>query len=319
MPAHRAAFLDYSSLDLGDLDPAALKACFDDLQLYPSTTPEQLVERLRGVTVAISNKIDLDAATLQACPDLKLVLVSATGTNNVDLEAARKLGITVCNCQGYGTPSVAQHTLMLLLALATRLPDYQREIAAGQWQRAEQFCLLDFPIVELDGKTLGLLGHGELGGAVAKLAEAFGMRVLLGQIPGRPPRADRLPLHELLPQVDALTLHCPLNEHTRHMIGAPELALLKPNAFVVNTARGGIIDEQALADALRRGHLGGAATDVLSVEPPVDGNPLLADDIPRLIVTPHSAWGSVEARQRIIGQLAENATAFFAGQPIRSV
>ncbi|MET3716872.1 2-hydroxyacid dehydrogenase [Pseudomonas sp. PvP001] len=319
MPAHRAAFLDYSSLDLGDLDPAALKACFDDLQLYPSTTPEQLVERLRGVTVAISNKIDLDAATLQACPDLKLVLVSATGTNNVDLKAARKLGITVCNCQGYGTPSVAQHTLMLLLALATRLPDYQREIAAGQWQRAKQFCLLDFPIVELDGKTLGLLGHGELGGAVAKLAEAFGMRVLLGQIPGRPPRADRLPLHELLPQIDALTLHCPLNEHTRHMIGAPELALLKPNAFVVNTARGGIIDEQALADALRRGHLGGAATDVLSVEPPVDGNPLLADDIPRLIVTPHSAWGSVEARQRIIGQLAENATAFFAGQPIRSV
>ena len=319
MPAHRAAFLDYSSLDLGDLDPAALKACFDDLQLYPSTTPEQLVERLRGVTVAISNKIDLDAATLQACPDLKLVLVSATGTNNVDLEAARKLGITVCNCQGYGTPSVAQHTLMLLLALATRLPDYQREIAAGQWQRAKQFCLLDFPIVELDGKTLGLLGHGELGGAVAKLAEAFGMRVLLGQIPGRPPRADRLPLHELLPQVDALTLHCPLNEHTRHMIGAPELALLKPSAFVVNTARGGIIDEQALADALRGGHLGGAATDVLSVEPPVDGNPLLADDIPRLIVTPHSAWGSVEARQRIIGQLAENATAFFAGQPIRSV
>lgn len=319
MPAHRAAFLDYSSLDLGDLDPAALKACFDDLQLYPSTTPEQLIERLRGVTVAISNKIDLDAATLQACPDLKLVLVSATGTNNVDLEAARKLGITVCNCQGYGTPSVAQHTLMLLLALATRLPDYQREIAAGQWQRAKQFCLLDFPIVELDGKTLGLLGHGELGGAVAKLAEAFGMRVLLGQIPGRPPRADRLPLHELLPQVDALTLHCPLNEHTRHMIGAPELALLKPSAFVVNTARGGIIDEQALADALRRGHLGGAATDVLSVEPPVDGNPLLAEDIPRLIVTPHSAWGSVEARQRIIGQLAENATAFFAGQPIRSV
>lgn len=319
MPATRAAFLDYSSLDLGDLDPSALKACFQDLQFYPSTTPEQLPERLRGLNVVISNKIALDAATLQACPDLKLVLVSATGTNNVDLAAARKLGITVCNCQGYGTPSVAQHTLMLLLALGTRLPDYQRAIAAGKWQQAKQFCLLDFPIVELEGKTLGLLGHGELGGAVARLAQAFGMRVLSGQIPGRPVRADRLPLHELLPQIDALTLHCPLNEHTRHMIGAPELALLKPSAFVVNTARGGIIDEQALADALRRGHLGGAATDVLSVEPPVDGNPLLADDIPRLIITPHSAWGSVEARQRIIGQLAENATAFFAGQPIRSV
>ena len=319
MPATRAAFLDYSSLDLGDLDPAALKACFDDLQLYPSTAPEQLVERLRGVTVAISNKIDLDAATLQACPDLKLVLVSATGTNNVDLEAARKLGITVCNCQGYGTPSVAQHTLMLLLALATRLPDYQRAIAGGKWQQAKQFCLLDFPIVELEGKTLGLLGHGELGGAVAKLAEAFGMRVLLGQIPGRPPRADRLPLHELLPQVDALTLHCPLNEQTRNMIGAQELALMKPRAFLINTARGGLVDEQALADALRSGHLGGAATDVLTQEPPKDGNPLLAADIPRLIITPHSAWGSQEARQRIVVQMRENAAHFFAGAPLRVV
>ena len=208
---------------------------------------------------------------------------------------------------------------MLLLALATRLPDYQKAVSAGQWQTAKKFCLLDFPIVELEGKTLGLLGHGELGSAVAKLAEAFGMRVLLGQIPGRPARADRLPLDELLPQVDALTFHCPLNEHTRNLIGARELALLKPGAFVVNTARGGMIDEQALADALRSGHLGGAATDVLSVEPPRDGNPLLAADIPRLIITPHSAWGSREARQRIVGQLTENAHAFFNGTALRVV
>ena len=319
MPATRAAFLDYSSLDLGDLDPAPLKASFDDLQFYPSTQPGELIERMQGLTAVISNKIHLSADTLKACPDLKLILVSATGTNNVDLNAARELGITVTNCQGYGTPSVAQHTLMLLLALATRLPDYQRAIADGQWQASKQFCLLDFPIVELEGKTLGLLGHGELGSAVARLAEAFGMRVLCGQIPGRPARPDRLPLHELLGQVDALTLHCPLNEHTANMIGAAELALLKPSAFVVNTARGGIIDEQALADALRSGHLAGAATDVLSVEPPVHGNPLLAGDIPRLIVTPHSAWGSIEARQRIIGQLAENARRFFSGQPVRVV
>jgi glycerate dehydrogenase len=225
----------------------------------------------------------------------------------------------VCNCQGYGTPSVAQHTLALLLALATRLCDYQRAVADGQWAKASQFCLLDFPIVELEGKTLGLLGHGELGGAVARLAEAFGMRVLSGQIPGRPARAERLPLDELLPQVDALTLHCPLNEHTRHMISHRELALLKPGALVVNTARGGLIDEQALADALRSGHLGGAATDVLSVEPPVNGNPLLEADVPRLIVTPHSAWGAVEARQRIVAQLSENAQAFFADAPRRVV
>lgn len=319
MTLRRAVFLDHSSLDLGDLDLSRLRGCFDDLQLYPATAPHEVVERLQGAQVAISNKVHLDATTLAACPDLKLILVAATGTNNVDLQAARAQGIVVSNCQGYGTPSVAQHTLALLLALATRLPDYQQAVAEGKWAQAKQFCLLDFPIVELEGKTLGLLGHGELGGAVARLAEAFGMRVLAGQLPGRPARDDRLSLDELLPQVDALTLHCPLNDSTRHMLGAAQLAQLKPGAFIVNTARGGLIDEQALADALRSGHLGGAATDVLSVEPPVHGNPLLAGDIPRLIVTPHSAWGAVEARQRIVGQLAENAQAFLQGSPRRVV
>ena len=315
----RAVFLDYTSLDLGDLDLDPLRRSFGDLQLFSDSTPANVVERLQGASVAISNKVLLNAATLAACPNLKLILVAATGTNNVDLEAARAQGITVANCQGYGTPSVAQHTLGLLLALATRLIDYNKAVADGQWQQAKQFCLLDFPIVELEGKTLGLFGHGELGSAVAKLAEAFGMNVLVGHIPGRPARADRMPLDELLPQVDALTFHCPLNEHTRNFIGARELALLKPGAFVVNTARGGMIEEQALADALRSGHLGGAATDVLSVEPPRDGNPLLAADIPRLIITPHSAWGSREARQRIVGQLAQNAQAFFNGTALRVV
>lgn len=315
----RAVFLDHTSLDLGDLDLGELRDSFGELVLHDSTSPDQVIERLKGAQVAISNKIMIDADTFAACPELKLVLVTATGTNNVDLAAAREHGVTVCNCQGYGTPSVAQHTLLLLLALATRLPDYQKAVQQGLWQKSSQFCLLDFPIVELEGKTLGLLGHGELGSAVARLAEAFGMRVLLGQIPGRPARADRLPLEQLLPQIDALTLHCPLNEHTRNMIGARELQLLKPQALVVNTARGGLIDEQALADALRNGHLGGAASDVLSVEPPVSGNPLLADDIPRLIITPHSAWGAREARQRIVSQLIENAQAFFAGAPKRVV
>lgn len=314
-----AVFLDHTSLDLGDLDLNPLRQCFNKVQLWADTTPENVVKRLQGTRVAIINKVVLNAETLTACPDLKLVLVAATGTNNVDLEAARALGITVANCQGYGTPSVAQHTLGLLLALATRLIDYQKAVSAGEWQKSTQFCLLDFPIIELEGKTLGLFGHGELGSAVAKLAEAFGMRVLIGQIPGRPARPDRLALDELLPRVDALTFHCPLNEHTRNFIGARELAMLKPGAFVVNTARGGIIDEQALAHALRSGHLGGAATDVLSVEPPRDGNPLLAADIPRLIITPHSAWGSREARQRIVGQLCENAEAFFNGTALRVV
>jgi len=315
----RAAFLDHPSLDLGDLDLAPLRNCFDELQLFAHTTPDQVIERLKDATVAITNKVVIDAAAMAASPALKLILISATGTNNVDLTAARHHGITVCNCQGYGTPSVAQHTIMLLLNLATRLADYQKAVGDGRWQQASQCCLLDYPIVELQGKTLGLLGHGELGSAVGRLAEAFGMHVLLGQIPGRPARPDRLPLDQLLPQVDALTLHCPLNEHTRHFIGARELAMLKPGAFVVNTARGGLIDEQALADALRNGHLGGAATDVLGVEPPTQGNPLLASDIPRLIITPHNAWGSREARQRIVGQLTENAQGFFRGTARRVV
>lgn len=315
----RAVFLDHPSLDLGDLDLGPLRNCFSELQLFARTSRDEVSERLKGATVAITNKVVIDATAMAANPELKLILISATGTNNVDLAAARSHGITVCNCQGYGTPSVAQHTIMLLLNLATRLADYQKAVGEGRWQQASQFCLLDYPIVELEGKTLGLLGHGELGSAVGRLAEAFGMRVLLGQIPGRPARPDRLPLEQLLPQVDALTLHCPLNEHTRNFIGAHELALLKPGAFVVNTARGGLIDEQALAEALRSGHLGGAATDVLSVEPPAQGNPLLAGDIPRLIVTPHNAWGSREARQRIVGQMSENAQGFFSGTARRVV
>ncbi|TES01868.1 2-hydroxyacid dehydrogenase [Pseudomonas aeruginosa] len=317
--ALRAVFLDHASLDLGDLDMRPLHAAFDELQLHAASQPQEVAARLHGARVAISNKAPIDAQCIAACPELELILVSATGTNNIDLAAARERGIVVANCHGYGTPSAAQHTLALLLALATRLPDYQQAVRGGRWQQSSQFCLLDFPIVELEGKTLGLLGHGELGGAVARLAEAFGMRVLLGQLPGRPARADRLPLGELLPRVDALTLHCPLTEDTRGMLGAAELALMKPGAFLVNTARGGLVDEQALADALRGGHLGGAATDVLSVEPPRNGNPLLVPDIPRLIVTPHNAWGSREARQRIVGQLAENAEAWKAGRALRVV
>lgn len=315
----RAVFLDHASLDLDDLDMAPLRQVFSDLHLHAQTPPELIIERLQGAQVVISNKVLLDASTLAACPDLKLILIAATGSNNVDLAAARAQGIAVCNCQGYGTPAVAQHTLMLLLALATRLPDYQQAVAAGRWQQASQFCLLDYPIMELHGKTLGLLGHGELGSAVGRLAEAFGMRVLLGQLPGRPARSDRLPLDELLPHVDALSLHCPLNEHTRDLIGADQLQAMKANALLINTARGGLVNEQALADALRSGHLGGAACDVLSSEPPRADNPLLAGDIPRLIITPHCAWGSREARQRIVGQLAENAHGYFNAAPRRLI
>ena len=319
MPPFNAVFLDITPLDQNDLDLTALREAFSGFEAYEHTPAEQVISRLQGAQVAIINKVNLTAEVLAACPQLELVLVAATGLNNVDLHAAKARGIAVFNCQGYGTATVAQHTLMLLLALATRLPDYQTAVKAGRWQQAKHFCLLDFPIVELAGKTLGVLGQGELGGAVTRLAEALGMRVVVGNLPGRPPKADRLSLDALLPEVDALTLHCPLTAQTRNLIGARELALMKPGAFLINTARGGLVEEQALADALRRGHLGGAATDVLIQEPPVAGNPLLADDVPRLIVTPHSAWGSREARQRIVDQLVENTHAFRSGKALRRV
>lgn len=319
MSEFKAVFLDVSSLDQNDLDLQPLRDVFSGIDCYPHSAPHDIVSRLQGAQVAIVNKVLLGPDILRACPDLKLILIAATGLNNVDLDAAREAGVAVCNCQGYGTATVAQHTLMLLLAMATRLPDYQKAVREGRWQSSAHFCVLDFPIVELSGKTLGVVGHGEIGSAVARLAEAFGMRIIVANLPGRPSKSGRLPLTEVLQQADAITLHCPLNEDTRHLIGAAELAQMKPGGFIINTARGGLINEQALADSLRNGHLGGAATDVLTQEPPVDGNVLLSEDIPGLIVTPHSAWGSREARQRIVGQMVQNAESFRAGEALRRI
>ena len=315
----KAVFLDYESLDQHDLDLSALEASFDALSLYPSTSQAQLLERVQHADVIMSNKVIVDAATIQQCPNLKLILISATGTNNIDLIQARAQGIVVCNCQGYGTSAVAQHTLTLMLALATSLLQYDRAVQQGQWNKSPIFCLLDFPIVELEGKTLGVLGYGELGQAVAKLAEAFGMKVLVGSLPNRPSDSSRIPFTALLPQVDFLSLHCPLTEDTRDLIDAKAFDAMKPSAFLINCARGGIVNEADLADALVQGKIAGAATDVLTVEPPKEGNVLLDSHLPNLIVTPHSAWGSVDARQRIVQQMVDNVTAFKAGQPIRQV
>ena len=313
-----AVFLDYESLDKNDLNFSALHAVFSQLELYPSTLATQVLARVQHADVIISNKVVLDAETLKQCSSLKLILISATGTNNIDLAQAKAQGITVCNCQGYGTSAVAQHTLMLMLALATSVIQYDRAVRQGEWNKSPIFCLLDFPIVELAGKTLGILGYGELGQAVAKLAEAFGMKIIVGALPNRSTE-NRVALSELLPQVDFLSLHCPLTDETRDLIDSQAFERMKPSAFLINCARGGIVNEQALATALRTGQIAGAATDVLSVEPPKEGNVLLADDIPNLIITPHNAWGSVDARQRIVQQLTENALAFQQGQPIRQV
>lgn len=315
-------FLDRKSLDLGDLDLSPLENSLPSFRHYPATEPQQVTERIRDATVVISNKVVLDATALAAAPMLKLICVAATGTNNIDLEAAAKRGITVCNTRGYGTPSVVQHVFTLILSLLTRLPDYRRAVAEGQWQTADQFCLLNFPIRELAGKKLGIVGYGELGRGVARIAEAFGMRVLIAQRPAGTVENDgegRVPLPTLLPQLDVLSLHCPLTPETRGLIGEWELALMRRDAILINTARGGIVDEGALAEALRRGALAGAGVDVLTEEPPVNGNPLLDPTIPNLIVTPHCAWGSRESRQRLGDQLVENIHSFLKGMPMRVV
>ena len=314
----KAVFLDCESLDKNDLDFSALREVFTASDLYPSTLATQVLERVQHADVVITNKVVLDAETLKQCLSLKLILISATGTNNVDLAQAKAQGITVCNCQGYGTSAVAQHTLMLMLTLATSVIQYDHAVKQGEWNKSPIFCLLDFPIVELAGKTLGILGYGELGQAVAKLAEAFGMKIIVGALPNRSTE-NRVALSELLPQVDFLSLHCPLTEETRDLIDNKAIEKMKPSAFLINCARGGIVNEHDLATALRTGKIAGAATDVLSVEPPKEGNVLLANNIPNLIITPHSAWGSVDARQRIVQQLTENASAFQQGKPIRQV
>ncbi|QOW48612.1 MULTISPECIES: 2-hydroxyacid dehydrogenase [unclassified Acinetobacter] len=315
----KAVFLDYQSLDKQDLDFSGLEAQFDDLTLYPVTTAAEVAQRIQEADVIISNKVHINAEHMQLNPQLKLILISATGTNNVDLVHAQQQGIVVCNCQAYGTAAVAQHTLMLMLNLATSFRQYDRAVQQGDWQKADQFCLLDFPIIELAGKTLGIVGYGELGQAVAHLAKAFGMKIMIGALPNRPMVAERVAFSEMLAQVDFLSLHCPLTDETRDLLNHESLAQMKASAFVINCARGGVVNETALAEALKSGKIAGAATDVLTVEPPKQGNVLLDPSIPNLIITPHSAWGSVDARQRIVQQMVENVEAFKAGMVIRQV
>ena len=313
MKLARGVLLDLATINRGDVDLTALRGACDAWTLHEHTSREQTGGRIAGAEVVVTNKVVLDRDHLRSTPSLSLVCVAATGTNNVDLEAARELGIAISNVTAYATPAVVQHVFALMLAHATRLAEYQQAVRDGAWARSDQFCLLDYPIRELASLTLGIVGYGELGRGVAKVAEAFGMQVLVAQRPGGPAEPGRLPLPDLLPRVDVLSLHCPLTETTRNLIGADELALMRPDALLINTARGGIVDERALADALRRGVIGGAAVDVLTVEPPRDGNPLLDPSIPNLIVTPHTAWASRESRQRLIDEVAENIRAFSGG------
>ncbi len=307
-------FLDRDTVDAGDMDLSPLDDVLPEWDHYGHTTPDQVLERIQGAGVVVTNKVVLDGETLAECADLELVCVAATGTNNVDLEAARTLGVTVCNARDYATPSVVQHVYSLMLALATHLPEYRGAVRAGRWSASRHFTMLDWPVRELAGRTLGIVGYGTLGRAVAEAGRAFGLDVMVARREPGDDREGRVPLDRLLRVADIVSLHCPLTPDTRGLIGASELRLMKPDALLINTARGGIVDEAALAEALREHRLAGAGVDVLPEEPPPADHPLLAPDIPNLIVTPHTAWTSREARQRLVDQLADNIRAWQDGK-----
>jgi glycerate dehydrogenase len=309
---HRIVFLERNALDANVRRPS-----------FPHTWQEHgplaapdLQRCLHDATIAIVNKTPLQRALLNALPALKMVAIAATGYDNVDLACCRERGIVVSNIRGYALHTVPEHAFALILALRRNLAAYREEVLAGRWQEADRFCLLSHPIEDLHGSTLGVLGEGVIGQGMARIAQGFGMRVLFAD--HAPPKAsgiDYTPLDDLLRQSDVVSLHLPLGPDTRHIIGARELGLMKPGALLINTARGGLVDEAALAAALREGRIAGAGFDVLSTEPPRDGNPLLEPGLPNLLVTPHVAWASRQAMQGLADQLMDNVEAFAAGAP----
>jgi glycerate dehydrogenase len=283
---------------------------------YGETDGSQAVDRLRDATIAICNKLALRGDVLSQLSKLKLIAVAATGTDNVDLDYCRDHHIAVCNTRGYAVNSLPEHALMLMLALRRNLIAYRDDVRAGRWREAKQFCLLNHSISDLRGTVLGIVGFGKLGQAMAQLGRGIGMEVIIAERKrAASVREGRKSFAEVLRLSDVLSLHCPLTEETKNLIAAEELRQMKTSALLINTARGGLIDDHALIDALKTGRLGGAGIDVLRVEPPREGNPLLEVDLPNLIVTPHNAWASRQAMQTLADQLMDNLEAFVRGQP----
>jgi glycerate dehydrogenase len=314
--------LDSSTLSRGDIDFAPFQA-FGPFTHFDQTLPADVLARCQGAQVVITNKVVLNSKTLGALPALKLILISATGVNVVDLDTAKERGIPVCNVAGYSTPSVAQHVAALLLTLATNVHRFAAEL--DQWPQSPIFTRLDHPVTELAGKTCGIVGLGAIGSAFAAIAESLGMsvQVFAREESGNKQRPflTRLSAGEFFRTSDVVSLHCPLTADNEHMINRDTLALMKPSAFLLNASRGPLIDEEALADALRHDRIAGAGLDVLSVEPPPTNHPLLASDLreKNLIITPHSAWLSLESRQRLLQGLLSNLQNFIAGKPSNRV
>jgi glycerate dehydrogenase len=309
----RAVFLDFGTVSNGDLDEGPLERVVPGIVFHQQTAQADVPARVAGFEAVFANKSVIDRATIAANPQLRLIALTATGVDNVDLAAARESGVAVCNLRDYCTASVVQHVFAILLALTNRLSDYRTLVASGRWQQAGQFSTFPYPIRELDGRVLGIVGFGTLGRAVALAAAAFGMHVEIANRPGGEPVTGRWQLDDLLPDLDVLSLHCPLTDATRGLVSRERLARMKAGAVLINTARGALVDARALADALKSGRLGGAGIDVLEREPPPPDHPLLDPSIPNLIVTPHIAWAAREARQRCVDELALNVESFLSG------
>jgi len=312
----KAVFLDFATMGADALDPSPLFAVAPDLKVFDATEYHQIAQRIRDVEYVFTNKVKFDRQILDGARSLKFIGVTATGTDNIDLEHAGSLGIAVCNIRAYCTRSVVEHVFAVMLNLTHSLRRYDRSVRHGEWQQARNFCLLDYPIRELSAMTLGIVGYGELGKGVAELARQFGMSVVIARRRGTTAQDGdgRVSFAELLAESDVISLHCPLTEQTVGLFGEQQFQAMKSDAILINTARGALVNTAQLVAALKCGEIGGAAIDVLPQEPPVDGDALLdyADD--RLIVTPHIAWATEEARQNALDQLAGNVRAFLNGE-----
>ena len=298
-----------AGLDLGELE-----GLVGELIVYDQSPQDTVAARIAGADIVFTNKIRLTRELLDAAPGLKFIALTATGTDNIDTGCAKQHGIGVANIRHYCTQSVVEHVFGVLLALTHSLPRYRDSVRAGDWQRSTDFCMLHYPVRELSAMTLGIVGYGALGQGVARIARAFGMQVIVAARPGTDGVPDgRVGFDELLAGSDVISLHCPLNEATRKLFGAREFRAMKKSAILINTARGGLVDSQALADALANGEIAAAAIDVLPQEPPVSGDPLLDYRGDNLVLTPHIAWATDEARQNAIDELAANTRAFLEG------
>ncbi|CDT78205.1 MULTISPECIES: D-2-hydroxyacid dehydrogenase [Vibrio] len=315
MPKLKVVFLDRATIPSQiHLKPISFEHEWVE---YDFTAPELVDERVAGADVVITNKVVLNADNLAQAQQLKLIAVSATGVNNVDVDYCKSNNIAVANVQGYATQSVPEHVIAMLFTLKRNLVGYHQDIEAGEWQKDKQFCFFTHPIQDVAGSTLGLIGSGSLGQATAILAKAIGMKVIFAERKGAEScREGYMPFDTVLQQADAISLHCPLTEATRNLISERELAMMKPSAVLINAGRGGLVDEQALVEALKSNEIAGAGMDVFTQEPADNSNPLLANShLPNLLLTPHVAWGSDSSIQKLSDILIDNIDGFVAGNP----